>query len=254
MEQKDSSQRFVPLAAHCFQNKGIPDVLPAAYFTAMLGKFDLKVYDEVASKNSSVEKVFIHPDWDFSSDKFDADISIAVLEEPIGFTNAIQPICLPSQSSNEVEGSGTIVGWGQSSKDHFHDTKPNKLMVPAINGTFCYPTFFQLGKISSHRMFCAGYENQSKAPCMGDSGGGFYLEGSSGWNIRGIISSALLDKDGQCDIEKFSLYTNVAWFIDWIDQVLQRAKEEVFQDVDFNCTTSFYTSEMAQVETFLAGF
>lgn len=222
-------------AAHCFQDKGNSKPIPATYITAMLGKFDLKVSNESGAKNASIWEIILHPEWDFNIKKFDADLSIVVLDETVEFNDEIQPVCLPQASYDEVTGDGTIVGWGRSSLQKSHDIKPNKLVVPAVNGTYCYTTYHHLARISSNRMFCGGYEDQEKAPCLGDSGGGFYVNESSIWNVRGIISSAIWNRQYGCGINKFSLYTNVARFVEWISKVMEKTNGNVFQAVDFYC-------------------
>jgi hypothetical protein len=37
------------------------------------------------------------------------------------------------------------------------------------------------------------------------------------WRILGIVSGAIIN-DGHCDDTKFSLFTNVVLFLDWINQ------------------------------------
>lgn len=205
-----------------------------------MGKYDLSVNDEYGAKSSLVWDVLLHPDWNFNEERFDADISIAVLTDAIEFSRQIQPVCLPRPSYEEVQGKGIVVGWGKSeysgSRPGAHDTTPNKIIIPAVNGTHCYTTFYVLGSISSNRAFCGGYKDQGKAPCMGDSGGGFYFRDPSlSWDIRGIVSASVIDEEHGCDINKFTIYTNVARFTDWIADVVESTTTVIWQYVDFSC-------------------
>lgn len=159
---------------------------------ALIGKYNLNVEDEFGSVNSLVWEIKIHPDWNFNNQSYDADLSIIVLEKTVMFSDYIQPICLPKQSDNYVSGIGTVVGWGKSENSgiKLHDTTPSQLEVPAVEAEYCYPRYPKLAGYSSRRMFCGGYENQGKAPCLGDSGGGFYRRNSPPnrfYTIIGIV-------------------------------------------------------------------
>lgn len=198
---------------------------------AQIGKFDLTVEDEYGSRNSSVMYIVVHPDWNFNKEPYDADIAVIGLDDPIEYSNFIQPICLPTTSYADAEGTGVVSGWGKSRSDNNHDTRPSKLELPVVNSTHCYPTFPKLAASSSRRMFCGGFENQNKAPCTGDSGGGFYIKDESTKSflkIIGIVSGSLTTLEFGCDPNKFSLYTNVARFVDWITMVMKGP-------LDFEC-------------------
>lgn len=201
-----------------------------------MGKFDLDIKDEFGSKESLVHNIILHPDWNWNEEKYDADISVVVLMDKMKFSKHIHPVCLPNPSYEEVKGSGFVVGWGKSENTGYnrHESRPNELFIPAVNASHCYTTFSVLGTFSSNRAFCGGYENKGRAPCLGDSGGGFYMRDGS-WNIRGIVSAAVVDLDRGCDIYKFSIYTNVARFIDWIISSMKATKEISCTVVDFKC-------------------
>ena len=230
------------LAAHCFQNKGQPEVVPSQHVTAHVGKFNLNVISEPGSKSSWVSEIIIHPDWKPQDEKFDADLAVVVLGEEIQFTEFIQSVSLPQQSEDDVNGSGTIVGWGQSSNapesyESFEET-PMELEMPVLRASHCYPRFPDLARIASARMFCAGYDTETKGACLGDSGGGFYAlhsTQSSRFLVKGIVSSSLLDNYRNCDVNKFSLYTNVARFVNWIGRKMKETKEISWTEVKLDC-------------------
>jgi Trypsin len=224
-------------AAHCFQNKGHPNPVAPEFVKAFMGKYDLNITDELGSKSSLIWKIFIHPDWNWNEEKFDADISMIVIYHRVKFNQQIQPVCLPKPSYHEVRGNGVVVGWGRSENtgySHGYESRPNQLLIPAVNSSHCYTTFSILGSFSSNRAFCGGYENQGRAPCLGDSGGGFYMKDEY-WNIRGIVSAAIVDFDRGCDINKFSIYTNVGRFTEWIDETMKTTKVIIWTNVVFKC-------------------
>lgn len=110
---KLSKQNCFLSAAHCFQYKGNEEMLPPEFVIAWMGKHDLNVDNERGSQKRSVREIVNHPDWNFNSMKFDADISILVLDDAVEFTNRIQPICVPENAYENVDGEGTVVGWGK---------------------------------------------------------------------------------------------------------------------------------------------
>jgi secreted trypsin-like serine protease len=186
----------------------------------------------------------LHPDWNSQSRDFDADISILVLREPVEFSRNVESICLPRQSDeDEVVGIGTVVGWGKSERSEAageqYDSTPNELEVPAVNNSHCFLAVKKFDTISSFRTFCAGYINESKSVCSGDGGGGFYLFDSmtKRFNLQGIVSATKYDhyRNRNCDINIYTIYTNVAKFIDWIRSEMNKWKEIKWEEVEFDC-------------------
>ncbi|CRK96187.1 CLUMA_CG009616, isoform A [Clunio marinus] len=246
------SQKHILSAAHCFQNKREINKLPPEFVEAHLGKFNLSVQNESNSKKYLIwELIFnfkyliweliLHPDWDFNHEKFDADLSIAVTKQSIQFSNYIRPVCLPSLSYDEINGIGSVVGWGKSSEYELHAIVPSKLNLPAINASHCYTKFPELAAFSSNRAFCGGFENEGRSPCLGDSGGGFYFDVNDIWIIRGVISASSFDSITGCDINKFSIYTNIPRFVDWITTTMSDTKEIKWIDWMFTCENKFAT-------------
>lgn len=223
------------LAAHCFQNKGQQHKISERFVRALLGKHDLSFLDELGAKSCSILEIIIHPDWDFNEEKFDADISLVVLTQSFEFNTQIQPVCLPEKSYNEFLEIGIVAGWGKSEGSGNAAMTPSQLSVPSVNASHCFTTFPKLATFASNRAFCGGYVNQQKAPCLGDSGGGFYLRDSSIWKIKGIVSGSLFSEEYGCDINKYSLYTNVGWFTEWIEEKMMETMEVEWESVEFQC-------------------
>ena len=227
-------------AAHCFQNKNQIEVVPPEHVTAHLGKFNLSVFNEPGSKSSWVSEIIIHPDWKHEDQKFDADLAVVVLGEKVGLSEFIQPVTLPPQSDGDVTGRGTIAGWGQSKNSMEFNGKyeetPMELEMPVVKPMRCLTRFPRLAEIASERMFCAGYDSETKGACFGDSGAGFYVADSSSeqFQVIGIVSSSLL-ADHTCDVNKFSLYTNVGWFVDWIKDKMKETEEIQWKEDELRC-------------------
>lgn len=223
-------------AAHCFQEKNEAKSREANEVLCKLGKHDLEDLYEEGSQNYLVSEIFIHPRWNFTTEKYDSDISILALLNYVEFSDRIQTICLPTPNFKEVTGDGVVVGWGKSERsDGNFDTMPSKVKIPAVNASYCFSTFPQLAPAASVGLFCGGYINKNKAPCMGDSGGGFYSKIKGVWNVKGIVSGSLPDIVGNCDINKFQFYTNVARYIEWITNVMEKTLDLVWKEVTINC-------------------
>lgn len=232
-----SNELEIP-AAHCFQGKRkmLEDSLSYQDVKAQLGRHNLSDLNEAGSRSHSISKIVIHHDWKQDQWNYDADIAILVLEDAADFNNPfVRSISLPEHSNNSVTGEGTIVGWGVTENSvKKYEVTPFKLQLPAIDGDTCYPNVPRLAKYASKRMFCGGFVNQSKTACTGDSGGGFYSsDESSTWTVRGIISGGLITAMRTCDVDAYSLYTNVAKFRDWIAEVMQRKIDRV--EAEFHC-------------------
>lgn len=62
----------------------------------------------------------------------------------------------------------------------------------------------------------------------GDSGGGFFVKLGSIWALKGIVSASVLTQLGVCDVGRFSVFTNVVKYLNWIKNVAN-IKPEISQ-------------------------
>lgn len=79
--------------------------------TALLGRFNIASKIEEGSVHRQVLLIQVHEDWNSSSDKFDADLAILYLKEPVEFSRYIKPICLSYDSNIENIKHGEIVSF-----------------------------------------------------------------------------------------------------------------------------------------------
>lgn len=225
-------------AAHCFQGKRSPNILSPHQVEVFVGKYNLSDKGEHDSKSHLVHEIVLHPDWKYNQDNFDADIAILVLAVEVEFNSFVRPVCLPSKNNDVVVGIGTVVGWGLTENSSgFYEPTPSELEEPVIDGNTCYTIVHRLGRYSSPQMFCGGFVNESKATCTGDSGGGFYFpDERSIWTVRGIVSGGLRGSLGRCEVNAYTLFTNIAKYRSWITGVIERPSDRV--KVEFHCETS----------------
>jgi secreted trypsin-like serine protease len=215
------------------------DDKPAHYVIAHVGRHNL-AEDEQNSVAHKVWEIVLHEDWNFTSNDYDANIALLVLETEVNIEN-VGIVCLPPVSQDEVSGNGTVVGWGISEWSEAnrkrHSSTPNEMQLAVVPSHRCFTDNSELPIISSNRTFCAGFMNQSKSVCQGDSGGGFYQYeySSRRFNIVGITSSSVSDHSG-CSSNTYSAFTDVSKFTDWIERNMKEMKEVEWKDVEFECS------------------
>lgn len=217
-------------AAHCAQNKN--DELPRSPrdVLVLIGSYDISNPYHPGTLIVSPSQIIVHPQWNpfvlrfemTSNDnvcliflcRFDADLTLIVLENEISLSSFIMPVCLgPVIEAKE----GIIIGYGQSEdKSKNFETTPRMLKVPIKENEECFLENFEFAKISSKRTFCAGSKNGTGA-CRGDSGSGLFVRVGSRYFLKGIVSSSLFDEHGNCDVNNFSVYTNVGLYLRWIE-------------------------------------
>lgn len=118
----------------------------------------------------------------------------------------------------QVDFHSLQAGWGKSDDADVRQNLLKQVDLKAVSNEHCFLRNYILAQISSNRTFCAGSERSG--PCLGDSGGGFYVKSGKHWIMQGIISAAIMN-DNDCDTDTFSIYTNVNLFTLWIKSVIE---------------------------------
>ena len=108
------------------------------------------------------------------------------------------------------------VGWGLVERSLNHSKVARMANVQAVTKAECTKNDPIL--IMSENMFCAG--GRGSGPCSGDSGGGFFVFIDGAWHLRGIVSSATLKGNGECDSDRYALYTQLSNFTSWINEII----------------------------------
>lgn len=89
-------------------------------------------------------------------------------------------------------------------------------------------------KTATNRTFCAKYPSEDLAISDEFSGGYFYTDNAK-WFIQGIESKSFVQKH-ECEILKHSVFSNVAWYLEWINSVIAQDTSRVWKDVELKCT------------------
>lgn len=159
---------------------------------------------------------------------FDADIAIITLEDPVQFTKYIQPICLnPSNATN-----GIVVGYGKSEDlTKEHENIPKIIDTPIHDNANCFLKNHDLVDLSSNRTFCGGNGN-GQGVCTGDSGSGLYVFSQQAFYLRGVVSSSLFSFGQSCDVDTYSVFTDVNHFNGWIEDNLEGSVSSAVVDYE----------------------
>jgi len=194
--------------------------LPERDITVLLGVHDLSKRYEIGRFPYAVQRIHIHRNWNPHTERRDADIAVMVLETEVTFSNYIQPICLIDSSSAVARlTEGVVVGYGKDedpNKDHTN--VPKSINMPIHQNEDCFLKNSIFAQISSKRTFCGGSGNGTGV-CKGDSGSGFVVNDGTAYYLRGIVSSSLYNLTNACDVDTYSVFTNVLPFTDWINSV-----------------------------------
>lgn len=151
-----------------------------------------------------------------------------ILEKNIEFDEHIQPICLvqpKTLSDLSAIDTGVVVGFGRSEDfDKIHENIPKVITVPIHKRDSCFLEFPDLVRISSRRTFCRGYANGTGV-CSGDSGSGLVVEHNEAYFLRGIVSSSIRGGKYGCDVDSYSVFTDILDYSDWINEI---GNDEIF--------------------------
>jgi trypsin len=149
-----------------------------------------------------IDRIAIHEDY--SSSGTLNDIALLRGATSFSFNSNVAAVNLPS-AFQATSGTCTVTGWGTLSSGGSSPDQLQKVDVPVVSDADCRAAY---GTTSiKDYMICAGEEG--KDSCQGDSGGPLYCSGYLG----GIVSWGR----GCADARYPGVYTEVSYFIDWIN-------------------------------------
>ncbi|XP_062907307.1 coagulation factor X-like [Mobula hypostoma] len=201
------NERLLVTAAHCLNH--------TKAITAVAGEFDINL-DEGTEQRQEVTMVIAHPR--FEKYTFDNDIAILILKNPLQFNQNVVPICIPHKNFAEQvlmnQPDAFVSGWGRLQDHGVTSAKLQLLRVPYVDRLKCIESSrFPV----SQNMFCAGYSDESKDSCRGDSGGPHVTKHKNTWFLTGIVSWG----EGCAQKGKYGIYTKVSKYIKWIKYVIK---------------------------------
>ncbi|XP_069752642.1 coagulation factor X isoform X2 [Narcine bancroftii] len=204
-------RRWVVSAAHCF------DVIRPHSVT--VGEFD-KLKTELEEQNVLVKKILVHPQYDPII--YDNDIALLYLNQSVNFSAAVAPICLPNHNLGQLllqSGKvGMVSGWGLTQDKGRAARFLRRVQLPYIEQMTCIKST----KLTvTDNMFCAGYSDEYKDSCRGDSGGPYAVLYRNTWYLIGVVSWG----EGCGKSGKYGIYTRVSVYLPWIyDSFLEHSE------------------------------
>lgn len=227
--------QVVITAMHCFWNAVYNEPYDASFFRVAAGKSftDFIAAESLRQEQFQVKEILYVKDKyrDFLNN-FLADVALAILDRPIEFHVGISPICMPYHLEQEEKFLrpnliGTVAGYGLTSNNGQVSKQLKTIELPIVDRGECKRET-QL-ELTSDK-FCAGYLNLNIGVCSGDSGGGLVfpqtVNGKKKYFLRGIVSTGVR-KDGSCDTNKYSTFTNILHYDDFIIDHATRNRPEI---------------------------
>ena len=184
--------RNVLSAAHCtatpVQDWGVHEltfVTDPTKYMVILGQHQSMGGIITDGLNVTVCRVSIHKSLKSAQDLFtdlDNDFLILLLTNPVTFNDRISPVCLPTPNMDDhflVNKTLLASGWGVGSQTESLPTHKSLHAVKllGVSNEKCSKAHSdaEIGEnpnvIITRNMLCAGYLNETKSICAGDSGG-----------------------------------------------------------------------------------
>ncbi|CAG4982498.1 unnamed protein product [Parnassius apollo] len=198
------NDKYVISAAHCVQG------FMWFMFRVTFGEHDRCVY-KPRPEARYITKMIVH---NFTLTELTNDVSLLRLNEPVQYSFAVRPVCLPKASENLYHGTlATVAGWGAKAETGNWSCTLLEAQLPVLTNEECRNTNYNESKIRDV-MMCAGYPATAhKDACTGDSGGPLVAENEEhAYELIGIVSWGY-----GCARKGFpGVYTRVNRYMDWI--------------------------------------
>ncbi|KAL7042180.1 hypothetical protein ACKWTF_001051 [Chironomus riparius] len=235
------SNKLVITAAHCIEGKGRLYFFRPRDIFVIIGAHDLEARREPSRITASVKTISVHHDWNPHVVSYDADIAIIELDDEVTFNRYIQPICIaaPNSASASIT-EGVIAGFGKSEHRDVENIA-RVISSPIHSYDFCANSSDH-ENLLTRRTFCGGYGNGTSV-CVGDSGSGLIVKHEGVYYLRGIVSASLHDTLIGCNINSYSIFTDILSFYSWIttgkdEQILFRELQEEIRRLRSKTTTT----------------
>lgn len=200
--------KWILTAGHCFETNKNPFA-----WNGILGEYDRGTVDG-HEKLVKVDTLIVHSGFDSNYGNDIAMLRIATENVPI-YSQYIRPACLPEKTDSFVHRTCTVTGWGASHDGGFGTRYLYKANVPILSNEVCS---YLLDRTIPSGEICAGEKMGGVDSCQGDSGGPMVCQEDGGvWKVAGIVSWGY----GCAAHFTPGVYTNVAFYREWIDTVMQ---------------------------------
>ena len=176
-------------AAHCFY--------PLTRTTAGYIEAGIKLEGSLEGQKIDIKEIIMHPLYNQSREvaKFDNDIALLKLKEPLKFNDNVRPARLPDSKLNPEfkEEFAYVSGWGTTSQGGSSSKDLKFVSVPILEINKCVNlnSLYTPSEITTN-MICAGdLIDGGEDSCQGDSGGPMIIQYSDSDDtaiIYGVVS------------------------------------------------------------------
>ncbi|XP_039633777.1 enteropeptidase [Perca fluviatilis] len=165
-------------AAHCVYGKNVH----LQWWEALLGLHAQSNSSAADVQTRRVDRIVIHPQYNRQTKQ--ADIAMMHLQQPISFTEVVQPVCLPADGQGFTAGTRCwIAGWGRTEEQGSLPDVLQEAELPLLSQSECEDQLPEYSITSS--MVCAGLPEGGVDACQGDSGGPLVCLDDGYWTLIG---------------------------------------------------------------------
>jgi len=167
----------------------------------------------------NIDEIYLHEEFN-KGIRLNNDIALVKLKGlGIHLGPYIMPACLPHHGLQYTPGLNcTISGWGTTkAAGSVYARRLRAAWIPLLPHETCKASFVYGTKTIADGMFCAGMLEGGMDSCQGDSGGALICLINGEFTLYGITSWG----HGCGRLNKPGVYTNVAFYRDWIDHRLE---------------------------------
>ncbi|KAL7011314.1 hypothetical protein ACKWTF_014227 [Chironomus riparius] len=178
------------------------------------------IYEPYEHSKKSIAISYIHMHKEYKLSKSEADIAVIILDIAVKDQKYIKPICLIDSDDGPLSVEDSVV----VSYGHNASMAKNSLCVPkkydtTIQDEFeCFTNNDKFVNILNNRTFCAG-NDIGRGVCVEDYGSGLFVKHADNFYLRGILSTVLIDDREKCLVNSYALYTDIAKFTKWIQEL-----------------------------------
>lgn len=207
----------------------------------VLGSHNIYQLFEIGKTNMAVQTIHRHKDFNPKATQIDGDIAVVVLDNSAHPGAFINTICLINASDDPLSvNDGIVVSYGHNETMSFNpEVSPTKFEMPIQDELTCIFSNDAFAYISSNRTLCAG-TGKGEGVCSADYGSGLYVKSNGRIYLRGILSAVISnDSKKKCSGDSYSLFTDVASYSKWIEDLPLEEIEDEEEEEDEKLSDRF---------------
>ncbi|XP_073964032.1 clotting factor C-like [Choristoneura fumiferana] len=228
------STTMVISAAHCFWNKENNSLASATNYAVGLGKI-YRPWPNTHDENRQtfdVSDVKVPTRFRDIETLYQSDIALVFLDRPAVYHHHVRPVCIDfdvnfDRRQLEDGKKGKIAGWGNTKENELAPAQVLQVLeLPVVSLSECITRVTsEFRQFITNDKFCAGYWNEGKALCRGDSGGGLAFAESERsmerYYLRGVASTVARNNTAFCNTESVTTFSMISRHEQFIKEYLR---------------------------------